>query len=52
MTQLQYDLIRKCILTGMPAMAQELLSSFDAVVSVYNEHNKAAQNVKEEKEGE
>ena len=37
MTQLHYDLIRKCILNGMPAIAQELLTAFDDVVKVYNE---------------
>ena len=37
MTQWQYDAIRKCIIAGMPAAANELIGAFDGLVREYNE---------------
>ena len=47
MTQWQYDAIRKCIIAGMPAVANELIGVFDELVIKYNE---AKQKEAEKKE--
>lgn len=46
MNQWQYETIRKCIISGMPAAAQELISAFDHVVSIYNDKCKDASEKK------
>lgn len=48
MNQWQYETIRKCIVAGMPAAAQELVSAFDHVISVYNDKCKEVADKKED----
>lgn len=51
MNQWQYETIRRCIISGMPAAAQELVNAFDAAVVALNEKNEKTKNdVKETKE--
>ena len=53
MTQWQYDAIRKCIISGMPAAVQELIDAFDKAVVALNEKalaEKEKQEVKAPKE--
>ena len=43
MQQHQYEAIVKCINFGCPAMAQELITAFNNMVAIVNEHTKAQQ---------
>lgn len=46
MSQWQYETIRRCIISGMPAAAMELVNAFDKLVAKYN----ASQNAKSDVE--
>ena len=46
MTQWQYDAIRKCIVAGMPAAANELIGAFDELVIKYNEAKQKEADIK------
>lgn len=50
MNQWQYETIRKCIISGMPAAAQELVNAFDAAVVALNEKVQAEEKGKAPKD--
>ena len=41
MNQWQYETIRRCIINGMPAAAQELVAAFETAVIALNDKMKA-----------